>query len=371
MSIKQRAGSDKWYYRFSYGRHEYCEGGFRLASQAYEAERVKRDSLIARQINPTAPVLAAPRQLLFDEACTIYLRIHGPSHKGGVSKDTRSPYAQVQYRLKLHRRAWRGRFLDSITKYDVRDFLKRYNSVGTIMRHLNTLTKLFNSFDEWNRDGNILEFPVTLPPYNPATAWRKSMKSSEKKELPRQRVLSPQEWQKLKAHLPPRALAICNIALRRFLRLGDIKRISSYTVKGLMLEGTQGKTEERFTVPIMSEQPDSYDFTNFRREWEMALIASGLNYPEDHPLHVMPRDLRRTGATWAYGRTKDLRSIQKMLGHRNLSTTERYLHVSDANLQGIAKVVDEMADGTHSWLGTGAEQKASFPKGPFTNHINN
>ncbi len=97
----------------------------------------------------------------------------------------------------------------------------------------------------------------------------------------------------------------------------------------------------------MSNQPTSYDFTNFKREFKAALVAAGMDYPVEHPLHFTVRDLRRTGATWAYHKTKDLRSIQKMLGHTKMSTTERYLNVSEENLHRIAQVVDEIAD-SHS-----------------------
>jgi len=97
-------------------------------------------------------------------------------------------------------------------------------------------------------------------------------------------------------------------------------------------------------VPVLANQPTSYDFTNFKRDFKGALVAAGMDFPVSHPRHFTVRDFRRTGATWAYHKTKDLRSIQRLLGHSKLSTTERYLNVSDENLQGIAQVVDEIAD---------------------------
>lgn len=61
-------------------------------------------------------------------------------------------------------------------------------------------------------------------------------------------------------------------------------------------------------------------------------------------MHFSVRDLRRTGATWAYQKTKDLVGISKMLGHTKISTTIRYLNIDETDKNRIAQVVDEMAD---------------------------
>lgn len=44
--------SGKWYYRFSYKKADQCEGGFRTKGQAQEAERLRRDMLIAKKLHP-------------------------------------------------------------------------------------------------------------------------------------------------------------------------------------------------------------------------------------------------------------------------------------------------------------------------------
>lgn len=58
------------------------------------------------------------------------------------------------------------------------------------------------------------------------------------------------------------------------------------------------------------------------------------------PKNVSPHVLRHTFATHLLGSGADLRAIQEMLGHRNLSTTQRYTHAS------IEKIM-EIYDKTH------------------------
>ncbi len=289
-------------------------------------------------------ILTRAQSLPVEKICDLYHHHHGPSLKGGKSELHNSPYYNLGRRLAVIKRAWTGKPYESISKYDVRDFLTRFATVATCMKYIATLTHMHRSLQDWNEDPNILAIPVKLPPYNPASKWRREMKSTQKKQLARRRVLTREEWDAFKIHLSARARAICEIALRRFLRTTDIEQISRLAIQNGMIEGLQEKTGEKFSVPVLGTQPVRYDFTNFRKEFEAAQIAAGMNYPKEHPLHFTPRDLRRTGATWVYGTRKDLKGISAMLGHTSTKTTELYLNIEDADKISIAQAMDALVD---------------------------
>lgn len=291
-----------------------------------------------REVNTLA------RRLPITEMCDTYLKLHGPSLKGGVSDHYRSAYHGIALRMEQIKRFWPKKFADEVGMLDVRDFLGQFQTIGTKMRWIVVLGHMFRIFAVWNDEETVkINGPVRLPAKNPVTRWRSEMKPHEKREIPDNRVLSHAEWEKLCLCLKPRALAISEVALRRFLRLSDIKKISHRAVEHGHIKGVQSKTGDIFKVPVIAEHNQKYDFTNFVREFKDAQVKAGLDYPADHALHFSPKDLRRTGATWYYNETKDLRGVQKMLGHRKLSTTERYLNITDADVVQVASTMDRLA----------------------------
>jgi integrase/recombinase XerC len=77
------------------------------------------------------------------------------------------------------------------------------------------------------------------------------------------------------------------------------------------------KVRRRMTVQAISDVVQKY--------WK----ASGF------PIHVTPHKFRHSYATHLLDRGADLRSVQELLGHASLSTTQIYTHVSTQRMKQV------------------------------------
>jgi integrase/recombinase XerC/integrase/recombinase XerD len=89
------------------------------------------------------------------------------------------------------------------------------------------------------------------------------------------------------------------------------------------------KLRTRITTQALADVVDKY--------WK----ASGM------PIHVTPHKLRHSFATHLLNNGADLRSVQELLGHASLSTTQIYTHVSTQRMKEVYEAAHPRAKSNH------------------------
>lgn len=138
------------------------------------------------------------------------------------------------------------------------------------------------------------------------------------------------------------SLNVCDVDLERGLvkvcGKGDKERI--VPIGTLAIAALRAYLAQRQAFPKVSDAPILFlnkNGTRLNVRSVQRLVASviqeiGLNKS------VTPHTLRHSFATHMLGAGADLRSIQELLGHESLSTTQKYTHVS---VDELAKVYDK------------------------------
>jgi integrase/recombinase XerC len=127
--------------------------------------------------------------------------------------------------------------------------------------------------------------------------------------------------------------------LVRVMGKGSKERICPVNAKSIRaLEAYLARRGELLAVPQPKQEPDAL-FLNFRggrltprsiaRHLDAYVLQCALTRK------VSPHALRHSFATHLLGGGADVRSIQELLGHASLSTTQRYTHVSWDQLQAV------------------------------------
>ena len=87
-------------------------------------------------------------------------------------------------------------------------------------------------------------------------------------------------------------------------------------------------------------QQSGRPYEKMPRSWLRSLDESGLNAGiADSRLRIVWHTLRHTAASWLAIQGVDLFKISKILGHRDLSTTQRYAHLSERSIRDAVEGV--------------------------------
>ena len=89
------------------------------------------------------------------------------------------------------------------------------------------------------------------------------------------------------------------------------------------------KVNENETAVFISSRGSRLSNSSIQKRMSKMAITQGLN------THVYPHMLRHSFASHILESSKDLRAVQELLGHANLSTTQIYTHLDFQHLAGV------------------------------------
>jgi integrase len=123
------------------------------------------------------------------------------------------------------------------------------------------------------------------------------------------------------------------VAMHTGMRRGELLELKPSHIDQGWVRLWKTKTKVARSVPLTKGAQEalkdfkgwSIDVGDLRRVWKRLREAMGLLEDPDFVLHA----LRHTTATRLLEKTGNIAVVQKMLGHKKLSTTMRYAHVSD------------------------------------------
>lgn len=201
--------------------------------------------------------------------------------------------------------------------------------------------------------------------------------SAPKQEKPLPKFLSEEELQRLlvtaraKKDYPNRRMAVmlevmsaCGLRVSELVSMPE--NCINFDKKELLIRGKGSK--ERI-IPISDTAMAAvFDYINFRDKFIRAGRRSVWLFPSlssqsghitraaffdylkkiageagIYPSRISPHVLRHTFATRLLNHQADLRSVQKMLGHEDISTTEIYTHITSDKLIEIVKKLHPLA----------------------------
>lgn len=147
--------------------------------------------------------------------------------------------------------------------------------------------------------------------------------------------LTPVQVERLAGYCPPEVADLVRLAALTGLRRSELLPLRPDDLRdGAIMLDSRTKSGRPRMVPMPPEAariaqarlPWSIDVGTLRRAFERARKAAGLP-------HVHFHDLRHTYASWLVQSGQNLRTVQELLGHSQLATTQRYTHLAAEHLR--------------------------------------
>lgn len=234
----------------------------------------------------------------------------------------------------------------TITNHDVRGYLKYLDSCNlknsTISRRISTLRTFYN----YLVDENIVENNVFHNVKNPKLEKKlpNYLNYNEMEELLESIDISTTEGLERMLLIEMFYSTGCRVSEMINVKISDI----DFTNKTIRIMGKGSKERivyfgdyaSKYLDNYLSKvKCDKYLFTNKKGEKltinEVEQIVKDIMKHISIKTHVTPHTLRHTFATHLLNNGADIKTVQELLGHANLSTTGIYTHVSSDRLKDI------------------------------------
>jgi integrase len=285
-----------------------------------------------------------PKKILFKNFVAEYLEY------SRVNK-ARSSYERDETVIRAHLvPVWGDYHISRITSKMIEDYkLKRLESVApaTLNREMNTIKGLFGKAVEWEY---LRESPAK------PVKWLKTSRGSI-------RFLSREEadmfLQACKNCQNSHFHSIVLVALHTGMRRGEILRLQWQDVdfrRGrinvVSREGAHTKNYDSRSVPmsrtvtaVLKRHPrhlhSAYVFCNAKGEPFKDVDTSFANALQKSGIpHFRFHDLRHTFASWLVMKGVDIRTVQELLGHKDLRMTMRYAHLAPDHMRRAVEILD-------------------------------
>lgn len=234
----------------------------------------------------------------------------------------------------------------TITNHDVRGYLKYLDSCNlknsTISRRISTLRTFYN----YLVDENIVENNVFHNVKNPKLEKKlpNYLNYNEMEELLESIDISTTEGLEKRLLIEMFYSTGCRVSEMINVKISDI----DFTNKTIRIMGKGSKERIVYFGDYASKYLDNYLskvkcnkylFTNKKGEKltinEVEQIVKDIMKHISIKTHVTPHTLRHTFATHLLNNGADIKTVQELLGHANLSTTGIYTHVSSDRLKDV------------------------------------